>query len=326
MQDEEQERRGINKQTWRLIAVFVGVLAVSALLSYLLFGRDGNRATDNTPAPPAASIEAPNEAATAGASNQTAPPQTPARDGSAASVVTEIFGAQNRTPLPDHSDNLGVMALRITLKFALAALLASVLAFRPRQRRPGLLQRSPYVAQTQILLAIVASALMLVVGDSAARAFGIFAAASLVRFRTNISDPKEITVLLISLGIGLATGVGHWEVAIVLCLFSLAALYILEYYEPAQAFRAMELTVATRRVEETNRIIRRVLRKHSLNIELRELNREDPDDPMGKIVYHVNVSLLTSTDQLSSEIFSLDEQNIDSIAWGQKKTPSIYSG
>ncbi|MGH9971697.1 MAG: hypothetical protein ACREBG_28420 [Pyrinomonadaceae bacterium] len=39
------------------------------------------------------------------------------------------------------------------------------------------------------------------------RAFGIFAAVSLVRFRTNIRDPKEITVLLISLAIGLGTGV-----------------------------------------------------------------------------------------------------------------------
>ena len=58
-------------------------------------------------------------------------------------------------------------------------------------------------------MAVVAGAMMMVVGDSAARAFGIFAAASLVRFRTNIRDPKEITVLLICLGVGLAAGVGR---------------------------------------------------------------------------------------------------------------------
>jgi len=62
---------------------------------------------------------------------------------------------------------------------------------------------------------------MIIVGDNAARAFGIFAAVSLVRFRTNIRDPKEITVLLISLALGLASGVGRWDLGIILALFSL---------------------------------------------------------------------------------------------------------
>ena len=92
----------------------------------------------------------------------------------------------------------------------LAALLGAALAFRPR-RRLRALKRNPYVGQTQILLAVVAAALMIIVGDNAARAFGIFAAVSVVRFRTNIRDPKEITVLLISLAVGLGAGVGRWE-------------------------------------------------------------------------------------------------------------------
>jgi len=78
------------------------------------------------------------------------------------------------------------------------------------------LKRNPFVAQTQILLAIVAAALMIIVGNNAAaRAFGIFGAVSLVRFRTNIRDPKEITVLLISLALGLAAGVGRWDLALI---------------------------------------------------------------------------------------------------------------
>ncbi len=210
------------------------------------------------------------------------------------------------------------------MKLALAALLAAMLAFRPRKDLP-VLQRNPYVAQTQILLAVVASALMMIVADNAARAFGIFAAASLVRFRTNIRDPKEITVLLISLGIGLATGVGRVEVGIILALFVLIMLWVLEYYEPAQVFRAMEVVVTTRRVDETDEILREVFEKRNLTYELREVNREDPDDPLGKIVYYVNVSSSVSTDQLSEEIFASDPENIDSIQWDQKKSTSyIY--
>src|SRR5688572_30846731 len=111
-------------------------------------------------------------------------------------------------------------AWEIIIRLFFAVLLSGVLAFRPRKDVP-LFRRSLFVSQTQILLAVVAAALMMVVGDSAARAFAIFAAASLVRFRTNIRDPKEITVLLISLALGLAAGVGRWELGIALCLFEI---------------------------------------------------------------------------------------------------------
>ena len=79
---------------------------------------------------------------------------------------------------------------KIALRLLLAALLGTALAFRPRKRNL-VLKPNPYVSQTQILLAIVAAALMIIVGDNAARAFGIFAAVSVVRFRTNIRDPKR---------------------------------------------------------------------------------------------------------------------------------------
>jgi uncharacterized membrane protein YhiD involved in acid resistance len=172
------------------------------------------------------------------------------------------------------------------------------------------------------LFAIVAAALMMIVADNAARAFGIFAAASLVRFRTNIRDPKEITVLLMSLAIGLACGVGKIEVSIILSLFSLLVLSVLEHYEPQEIFRAMELTVTTRKIEDTDQVLQEVFEKRNLVSELRRVDREDGENPMGKIVYYVNVNGHLSTDQLSDEIFSLDPENVDSIQWDQKKTSS----
>jgi hypothetical protein len=93
-------------------------------------------------------------------------------------------------------------------------------------------------------------ALMIIVGDNAARAFGIFAAVSLVRFRTNIRDPKEITVLLISWRWDC---VGRWSLGpgAVLAFFSLIVLWLLEWREPEQVFRSMELKVTTTNVVST---------------------------------------------------------------------------
>jgi hypothetical protein len=126
------------------------------------------------------------------------------------SLFERLFGTQPGSATAQESWSTRVF--KGLLSFALAALLATMLAFRPRKDF-SIFRRNPFIAQTQILLAVVGAAMMIVVADNAARAFGIFAAASLIRFRTNIRDPKEITILLVSLSIGLATGVGRWELA-----------------------------------------------------------------------------------------------------------------
>jgi uncharacterized membrane protein YhiD involved in acid resistance len=208
---------------------------------------------------------------------------------------------------------------RILLRLALATALAAVLAFRPR-RNAALVQRNLYVAQTQILIAVVASALMMVVGDNAARAFGIFAAASLVRFRTNIRDPKEITVLLISLAVGLATGVGRIDVAVVLALFVLPLLWLLERREDEQVFRSMELTVKARDIKLAQAALENIFRRRHVNGEVRQLNPPTADEPAGCVMYYVQMSLDTSTDSINDEIMATDSGNVESIEWEQQKS------
>jgi uncharacterized membrane protein YhiD involved in acid resistance len=293
-----------------VIGALLGGVAIIAIVGYLLLSNSSEPATS-----PVATQKTPSNSTSSG-------PPLPAPPREAPTGLGALFGIETGTP--EAKESWPLAAARIALKLALGALLAALLAFRPRRDFPALL-RNPCVAQTQILLAIVAAALMMVVSDNAARAFGIFAAASLVRFRTNIRDPKEITVLLISLAIGLATGVGKIEVAIILSLFVLLVLSVLEHYEPEQVFRAMELTVTTRKVDETDDILQEIFEKRNMTSELRKVDREDPANPLGKIVYFVTVGGDLSTDKLSEEIFSSDSDNIDSVQWDQKKSSSyIY--
>ena len=194
-------------------------------------------------------------------------------------------------------------AFEIVLRLSLAVILSGILAFRPRKNVP-LFRRSLFVSQTQILLAVVAAALMLIVGDNTARAFAIFAAVSLVRFRTNIRDPKEITVLLISLALGLAAGVGRWDLGIALCLFALCLLWLLEYNEPEQIVRSMELTVKTRSPEKTQEILKKIFRRLKIDAEVREIIPPDEKKEIGSISYYINLRLNLTTDKLSDRILS----------------------
>jgi uncharacterized membrane protein YhiD involved in acid resistance len=299
-------RRG--KEIFTLVVVFAGVVLLSALTVYLIGG--ARRGTPETTRP---------DAVLATPDGRTTPPvaQSPAES---ESVIDQLFGTQQggaHLMGATWAETMG----RITLRFLLAAMLGAALAFRPRKRILAL-KRNPYVSQTQILLAIVAAALMIIVGDNAARAFGIFAAVSLVRFRTNIRDPKEITVLLISLALGLASGVGRWDLAVVLALFSLLVLWLLEWREPELVFRSMELKVTTRNVVSTQRALRDVFKTHGFDKELRAVDREATEESPGSIVYSVDVSPTISTDEISADILAIDGQNVQGIEWDQKKSYS----
>ena len=63
-----------------------------------------------------------------------------------------------------------------------------------------------------------------------------------------------------------------------------------------------------------------VFARHGFDYELRELNRPDEEEPMGKIVYLVNIDPVISTSRLSDEILSADPDNIDSVDWDQKES------
>jgi len=300
----------MNRVTVAVLGLFIAILLGSGLLAYVL--RDQPGTDRRTTAVPAAS---PGGAATPVDENQ-ARREIP--------VFGQLFGPDATGLSPATLSTWEATSARIALRFSLAAFLASLLAFRPR-RGVSVARRNPYVAQTQILMAVVAGAMMMVVGDSAARAFGIFAAASLVRFRTNIRDPKETTVLLICLGVGLAAGVGRWDMAVILTLFVLLTLAVLEYFERFQVFRSMEICVQTRNVDNADKILKGLFERHGYDYELRHLDREDADEPLGKVVYLVNLDPVVSTSKLSEEILSGDRDNIDSVEWDQKESKTyIY--
>lgn len=232
--------------------------------------------------------------------------------GSSGFFLMDIFGAEQ----PGTGEV--ITPTHIIVRLMLAVILAGILAFRPRKNVP-LFQRNLYVAQTQILLAVVAAALMMIVGDNAARAFAIFAAVSLVRFRTNIRDPKEITVLLISLALGLAAGVGRWELGTMLCLFALGLLWLLEYNEPEKVFRSMDLTVKTHDTERAQEYLKLIFRRYKLDAEVRSI--EPPDETTsGCIMYYLNLPLSLSTDHLSEKILAAEGDLVEGIQWMQTKT------
>ena len=199
------------------------------------------------------------------------------------------------------------------IRLPFAAILSAVLAFRPRRR--GTPERQSTVIQTQILLAIVGAVVMLVVGASLARAFGIVGAAGLVRYRAKIADPKDAGVMLSTLAIGLACGVGLYFLAIFAMLFVLGTVWLLESFEP-DPYVTFDLTVSVKDKEKDSQdlkpAIEQVLRRYRIPFELRTTS---PDD----IAYEVKVPLKRNTDTISTAIARIDPAQTIEVKWDKKK-------
>jgi uncharacterized membrane protein YhiD involved in acid resistance len=133
-------------------------------------------------------------------------------------------------------------------------------------------------------------------------------------------------VLLVCLGVGLAAGVGRLDMAVILTLFVLMTLFIMEHFEQGQVFRAMEVSVASRDADHTDEVVRKIFRRHGFDIELKEFDRQDEEEPIGKIVYLVNLTTRDSTNRLTEEILAADSAHVDKVEWNQKKSSTyIYN-
>jgi uncharacterized membrane protein YhiD involved in acid resistance len=191
------------------------------------------------------------------------------------------------------------------VRLPLAAALACVLALRPRRR--GTPNRQPAVIQTQIILAVIGAVVMLVVGSSLARAFGIVGAAGLVRYRAKIADPKDAGVMLSTLAVGLACGVGLWVLALFGTAFILTVLWVIESFEP-QATRLFTLTIKTKEPPKLKDRIEQVLTRSRAPFEVRTVGQAE-------LQYEVRWPLDKKTDRLSETLLGLAPAGSTEVEW-----------
>jgi uncharacterized membrane protein YhiD involved in acid resistance len=195
------------------------------------------------------------------------------------------------------------------VRLPLAALLGTALALRPQ--RKGTPARTPAVVQTQIVLAVVGAIIMLVVGASLARAFGIVGAANLIRYRSKIDDPKDAVVMLCALAVGLASGVGLFALAIFSTLFLVVALGIIESFE--KGAKKFDLTIkAGKDTDEKRSQVEAILRRYELPHELRASADEE-------LCYDVAVPFEVERDRVTNAILRLDPDGHMAVDWAEKK-------
>lgn len=221
-----------------------------------------------------------------------------------ANPAEELFRGNQEEHNPNHflhelDDALAALPL--------SAFLGGLLALRPR--RKGTPKRQAPVIQTQIILAVVGAVVMLIVGQSLARAFGIVGVASLIRYRAKVDDPKDAVVMLCCLGMGLASGVGLYALAMTSTVFLLVVLFLLESFEP-ESKKLFDVIIKSKL--EIREGIEQIFKRAGADYELRSVSE-------GELAYEVQLPLKRRTDKISTAIVALDKSNETAVEWKDKK-------
>ncbi len=99
--------------------------------------------------------------------------------------------------------------LNITLAFVLGFLVSMVYRFTSHHKAI-----SPTFMLTMVILSMVVALVMMVIGNSIARAFSLVGALSIIRFRTAIKDNRDIAYVFFALAAGMAAGIGKYSIAL----------------------------------------------------------------------------------------------------------------
>ena len=114
----------------------------------------------------------------------------------------------------------------ILMNMALAFAVGLMVSFTYKMTHKGLSYSQTFML-TLVLMTPIVAMVMMVIGNSLARAFALVGALSIIRFRTVVKDTKDTTFVFLSLAVGMAAGTSSYFLAISGAIFISAVAFIL---------------------------------------------------------------------------------------------------
>jgi anti-anti-sigma factor len=216
-----------------------------------------------------------------------------------------VLGVQS-APVAFHS-------LAEAFKLVLAAAVGTLVTLVQGRHGTGA-PRSRSMVQAQVLLCVSGAMMMIIINGDLARAFGIAGAAAIIRFRTPVEDPKDITVLFLLMGLGMSAGLGAFAVAGMGTLVLCALLFLFDRVlrdEP----REMMIEIHAEGREFPAAHVQGVFARNRVLFEPREVSQ-------GKAVairYRTTLAHTSSLDDLSEELLAGGTAGIKSVSWEHPK-------
>jgi len=207
-------------------------------------------------------------------------------------------------------------SLPVTLgKLLLAALLGAIVGYRQRMRV------DEYIVQAHVIIGFTGALMMIIIGNEIVRAVGLLGAGSIIRYRTPVRDPKALASLFVSMGLGIAVGVGLYDLA----LIATVVLVVLQGL-PAKIVTTLPSTLynpqrgysVTLWTEDGGGTILRLkdeFAAHDVRYRLLEYDARAKKDGLVKIAMALEASAQLSTEDLTLLLF---KDGVQSVSWDEE--------
>lgn len=124
---------------------------------------------------------------------------------------------------------------------------------------------------TIIIMSVVVSVIMNVVSDNAGVAFGLFAVFSLIRFRSAVTDAKDIAYIFFGLSVGMTCGLYQFTLAVVMTFFASILFYILYKFNYGKGKDTQILKVTVPENLNHENLLDDVFQEYTLSYTLRQV-------------------------------------------------------
>ena len=103
--------------------------------------------------------------------------------------------------------------IEVVINSLVAFILGLFIAHTYKETHQGLSYSQSFVL-TIIFVTIIIGFVMMVIGNSLARAFALVGALSIIRFRTVVKDTKDTAYVFMALAVGMGAGTGNYFIAV----------------------------------------------------------------------------------------------------------------
>jgi uncharacterized membrane protein YhiD involved in acid resistance len=103
--------------------------------------------------------------------------------------------------------------VEVLINLILSFFLGLFISFIYKSTHKGMSYSQSFMV-TNIFIALIVCMVIMIIGNSIARAFALVGALSIIRFRTVVKDTKDIAYIFWSLAAGMAAGTGSYYIAV----------------------------------------------------------------------------------------------------------------
>ncbi|MBU1176982.1 DUF4956 domain-containing protein [Patescibacteria group bacterium] len=202
----------------------------------------------------------------------------------------------------------------IVFNIAMSFILSLIISLIYQKTHKGLSYSQTFVISL-VILCTLSSVIMMVIGNVLIIAVALLGAFTIIRFRTAIKDPKDVSFILFSLIVGMAVGTGSYDIGIIATIMISLIVYFLDKINFGSITKHdYVLTFSLNKEKAHSDVYESVFKKYLKFNDLLNINTQQEGEIMD---FTFNIKFLSNVkmDDFIKELSSLDYlNNVDLIA------------